>query len=674
MLAMSSVGFQDPRNGQQGEAKISNVRESEICAAPALSLDGQSYHGGEPPTEEESSQVILATLRCLGAKLDNLQNTMKDLPTKVAGLMEQIWLTKAHDYFKHGGTSVGRICPEINRDCVGGRFPPVPLPMRQVDPSWCLQPVFKGGQNKCKEPVFTDACRPQLSQRTHPPFTEQESQCMQPVSTERRSRAVDLRKQPLFIHVHKPQQSLSMHPALPDLPDVHRRPCVQPVIIKGQRQKQNKWSEFDFISRHKVQQSWSVPPVVTDGHDPDNCLKLESECLDEQGKGKLPVLQQVFPDVQGKDGNYKLEPLSPDAQCPDQNYKLESCPPAAQDVPEPTPSTEVDIILEEGAATVDPVMRTNANQDIRRLRATSDHGTIKKIERLQINLTGWNVQTNSRCSENDGQDPSTEPVTKLSHRQKEEMSATPTKDGDRINDPSSSQRHQSGHAEVELYKCPDCGMSFIEHTHFLAHCRIHNQSKVFSCSVCGKCFTNMSSLILHKRFHMDDRLYKCPDCEKSFAQRSDLCRHQMIHTGEKPYGCSECGKRFRVASTLRLHQISHMGQGPYQCTECEKTFPHRARLRSHQRVHNEDKPFECPDCGKHFRMMSQLRVHERSHTGERPYQCTECEKSFAQSSNLYSHQRIHSGEKPYECSECGRRFRRKTHLRKHQRFHTGSFV
>ncbi|KAJ1183256.1 hypothetical protein NDU88_000081 [Pleurodeles waltl] len=451
---MSRVGFQDQpeypnlRNGQQGEANISKGSKGEICAAPVLSLDAQRYPGGEPPTEDQSNQAILATLRCLGIKMDNLQNTMKDLPAKVAGLMEQIWITKAHDYFKNGGTTVGRVRPEISRDCVGSRFPPVPLPLHQVDSSWCVQPVFRGGQNKSKQSAFADARRTPMSRSTHPPLTEQEIQCMQPVNAERHIQPEDLCKQPVFSHGHKPQQSHSTHPASTDVLDVEMRRCIQPVIIEGQRQKLNKWSKMDIVGRHKVQQSRPVPPVVTDGQGLASCFKLEPECVDEQGKGDLQALQQVFPDGQGKDGNYKLEPLSPDAQNAGQNSRLEPRSPATQGAHGSTPNTEADL-LGERAATVDSVRGTSANQGLPHLRATSDNGAINKIERLQIKLTGWKVQSNSKCSEDDGQSPTTEPVKTLSQKQKDEMPEPSSRCGESLN-PSLSQKHQSCCVEAHI--------------------------------------------------------------------------------------------------------------------------------------------------------------------------------------------------------------------------------
>ncbi|XP_069499085.1 uncharacterized protein [Ambystoma mexicanum] len=92
--------------------------------------------------------AMLTILARLEAKIDHLQNNMEDMPIKVTGLMEQIWLTKIQDFLKSGVTSV------------------------ESRPNQGIQTVPTARQNdeqmQCRRKVFPDGRGPRQSLKLEP--------------------------------------------------------------------------------------------------------------------------------------------------------------------------------------------------------------------------------------------------------------------------------------------------------------------------------------------------------------------------------------------------------------------------------------------------------------------------------------------------------------------------
>ncbi|XP_060616243.2 zinc finger and SCAN domain-containing protein 30-like isoform X1 [Anolis sagrei] len=121
----------------------------------------------------------------------------------------------------------------------------------------------------------------------------------------------------------------------------------------------------------------------------------------------------------------------------------------------------------------------------------------------------------------------------------------------------------------------------------------------------------------HQSSPIGENSFSCFECGISFSQRLHLMAHLQIHAGEKPYRCLECGNCFIQKISLMRHQKIHAGVKPYKCTECGKSFMQSTHLKRHLRIHTGEKPFECTDCGRHFSRKDKLMGHQRIHCGQK---------------------------------------------------------
>uniref|UniRef100_A0A8C4QWH8 C2H2-type domain-containing protein n=1 Tax=Eptatretus burgeri TaxID=7764 RepID=A0A8C4QWH8_EPTBU len=237
-------------------------------------------------------------------------------------------------------------------------------------------------------------------------------------------------------------------------------------------------------------------------------------------------------------------------------------------------------------------------------------------------------------------------------------------------------RHLKSHSGIRPFGCDECKKNFFRKSDLVAHQRIHTGERPFKCTKCEKAFGYKSHLVTHIRSHNGARPYTCKECGKCFGENSTLVRHLRCHTGEKPYKCKECGRDFSEKSTLVKHIRSHTGEKPFKCEECGKGFGDKSSLVKHVRCHTGERPYQCSECGKAFSQKNHLTIHFRCHTGEKPYECTQCGKQFTERSSVVKHLRCHTGERPYKCQECSKHFSEKSSLLKHLRRHTGerSFI
>nr|XP_008103990.1 PREDICTED: zinc finger protein with KRAB and SCAN domains 7 isoform X3 [Anolis carolinensis] len=119
---------------------------------------------------------------------------------------------------------------------------------------------------------------------------------------------------------------------------------------------------------------------------------------------------------------------------------------------------------------------------------------------------------------------------------------------------------QSSPIGENSFSCLECGISFSQRLHLMAHLQVHAGEKPYRCLECGNCFIQKISLVRHQKIHAGVKRYKCPECGKSFMQSTHLKRHLRIHTGEKPFECTDCGRNFSRKDKLLGHQRIHCGQ------------------------------------------------------------------------------------------------------------------
>ncbi|XP_069499119.1 zinc finger protein 391-like [Ambystoma mexicanum] len=595
--------------------KECETRSCSFQAASSGSSDTPRPHESQPHTGYLPNMALFATLQRLEAKMDHLHSSMEDMPTKVAGLMKHIWLTKGEEYMKDSATLVEKFSPLMGTDHSFSASPPQ---VNSGEPSSCLQPIFSHGSDQQvdqrMQPVFTDKQMQQQSQCVQEMLAAGQgppNQCIQQGSTDGQRRQNQCVKQIFADEQRTQNQSIQSGFADWQSPGKHLPLRRVLHVAQGQEQKlcskplfPGKKNPDDTVKREPLCSGEQVREVsrvlqeaFPDEHVPELNYSIETLCIDEQGQDQNYKLESMFPVGQNQDQNYKLEPLSPDGQVPDQKHNCEPLYPDVQGTLDPLPSLGSYTPSAAGAAFIDSMGKINANPGIPLYNATSDHAA-RFLRENECLIKGG------------------------------------------------------------PHTCTNCEKSFIQRSQLLAHMRIHSEGEAFSCNVCGKGCSSQSSLIVHKRTHMSERRYK-------------HSQHQKAPTGEMPYKCTDCGKYFRLISQLNVHKRYHTGERPYQCASCDKSFINKAHLDTHQRIHTGERPYQCMLCDKTFTQISHLYIHQRTHTGERPYQCVLCKKNFTQSSSLLTHQRIHSGEKPYKCTECGKHFRRTTHLNQHQRIHSG---
>ncbi|XP_069499075.1 uncharacterized protein [Ambystoma mexicanum] len=255
-----------------------------------------------PSTWHAPNTGLLNMLQNLQAKMDHLQNTLEDMPLKVAEIMKQSWLTKGQDCLKQR-MSVQAVSPAMSRDCNRQIFPPPPLPGNAGEPGLCLQQLFTDGQ------------------------LQQKNQCIQPVITGGQS-----------------QQKQCITPVISDGQVRHKR-CIQASFGDWHCLQQNQTIESSFADAQRPEESQRTQPVFTDEQDPDQSIKLAPLCPGGKWLEGSHIWQQRFHKAQGLDPKYKK-----DAWCSDE-----------QGPGEPSISLGSDTLPASETAFIDSLARRNEN-------------------------------------------------------------------------------------------------------------------------------------------------------------------------------------------------------------------------------------------------------------------------------------------------------------------------
>ncbi|XP_069499073.1 uncharacterized protein [Ambystoma mexicanum] len=182
-----------------------------VASTEGSSQNQQRMDDSVPPTGHVPNMATIAMLQQLQAKMDHLQNTLEDMPLKVAEIMKQIWLTKGPEYLNKCVMSVNIVCPETGKDGDAHAGPAPPPTDSAAQPSMCLDQGFIDGHrqpNKGIQPVITDQKR-------------QNNQWLQPAVGDWYCRKQSPDIQPSFINGQSSRETLCPQPVLTDGQDQH---------------------------------------------------------------------------------------------------------------------------------------------------------------------------------------------------------------------------------------------------------------------------------------------------------------------------------------------------------------------------------------------------------------------------------------------------------------------
>ncbi|XP_078527942.1 uncharacterized protein LOC144802558 [Lissotriton helveticus] len=653
----------------------------------------------EPISGNLPHVILLSLLEQLEAKLDKLQNTLEDVPSRVAGLMEQIWIAKGLDYLENGGVSLEMGSPVVVRDCSLSRSRPVNLsvrakevnqclqstspPGRDPQPNKCLQSMSPHGheskQSQCLQPLSPDGLGPQQdctvsrcspssvqvipgepSLRLLPRFDggqeQQQDQYIQ-LEPEEHKQWEHVKKEPLYVDSWDPQQNICLQPLFHKGREPQRNHCRQPMLpdgegptqllkqellwFDGEGQQQNVCRKPAFREAQSMQLNTCLQQMLSDAHEPHQNCKIESmhfEALNPDLSYKLTPLSP-----EDYDHNYKQEPLHHEYR--DENSDLQPTCADAQGpsgsssfLPQNAPETD-------GAIARDPKEKGNTDADGLLLKA------IPAQQSQTESMNGKEKRKDSGGRKNF--------AYKMNERKHQGIHRR-----ENLNNKTLLARQKRICTSLRAYACAECKKTFTGKTHLLLHEQTHTDRYPYTEHEMR--FADKST---HEKTHSGERPFHCNICEKSFTQKGNLLQHQRIHTGEKPHDCKVCAKRFSRKTTLVRHQSVHTGERPYHCTVCSKPFSQKANLVLHQRTHTGERPYHCTVCSKCFAHQGNLVLHQKTHTGERPYHCTVCSKGFTLKAALVRHQVTHTGQRLYHCTVCSKSFDLKASLERHQRTH-----
>ncbi|XP_078506466.1 uncharacterized protein LOC144765880 [Lissotriton helveticus] len=666
-------------NGPSSRSQIDAQRD---CEMEALS--------GNP-----SNMILLSILEQLEAKLDNLQNTLQDVPSRVAGLMEQIWIAKGLDHLENGAVSLERVSPVVVRDCPLSRSPPINLSVRAKEVNPCLQSTSSPGRdqqpNQCLQPLSPHGHEPKQSQCLQPltphGHEPKQSQCLQPLSPAGPGPRQDGTVSgcpPPDVQVIPGEASLRLSPVFDDGQEPQQDQCIQLVFPVEQEQEEHvkkeplyadSWGAQENVclqpllhEGHEPQRNPCRQPVLPDGEGPSELLKQELLWFDGDGQRqnvcRHPAFQedqslqlntclQVLSDAHEPHQNSKTEPMHLEALSPergykleppspedyDQNYKQEPLHPENQDENSDLQPTCADAQGPSGSSSFLPQNVPDndgaiARDPLERGNTDADGLLLKAIPAQQPTTESMNGKEKLKAS--GGRKNFAYKMNEGKHRGMQRR--------ENFNNKILLTWQKRIGTSLRAYACAECKKTFTGKTHLLLHEQTHTDWYPYT-----EHEMRFADKATHEKTHSGERPFHCNVCEKSFTQKGNLLQHQSVHTGEKPYHCTVCSKRFAYKAHLVRHQRTHTGERPYRCTVCSKRFSWKASLVRHQSVHTGQRLYHCTVCSKRFSQNETLVRHQRTHTGERPYHCTVCSKRFSQKATLVRHQSVHTGQRLYHC-------------------------
>ncbi|XP_069499056.1 uncharacterized protein [Ambystoma mexicanum] len=252
--------------------------------AEGSSQNPQTISEFVPPKGHFPSIGVLATLKHLQEKMDHLQNTMEDMPLKVAEIMKQSWLTKGPDYLKMSEQTVGAAS---GRECNLKGFPPTLFHGNRAELNLCLQQVFSDVQSqnriKCTTPVNNDGCK-KANQCIQPGITdgqgEQENQYIQPVFGDWQCQQQSRDERPSFFDEQSLEESVCSQPVFTEVQDPDQSIKLEPLSPKEKEQEENQGQRQVLCLGRGQVPSYKVDQWCSSGEGPaEPSISLASSTL-----------------------------------------------------------------------------------------------------------------------------------------------------------------------------------------------------------------------------------------------------------------------------------------------------------------------------------------------------------------------------------------------------------
>ncbi|XP_069083731.1 zinc finger protein interacting with ribonucleoprotein K-like [Pleurodeles waltl] len=530
-------------------------------------------HQLEPLSGNLPNVILLSMLEKLDVKLDNLQNTLEDVPSRVAGLMEQIWIAQGQYHLDNGSVSLEVVSPVTVGEYSSSRSPLVPLSVRAREQNQYLQPT--------------------------PPYgcEQQQSQLLKPLSPCGR----------------EPQQNCTVSSCPPDIPVIPCEPSLGllPVTDDEQEPQQDQYIQLVIPDEHKPEEHLQKELLHADSWDPQQNFFMQPSIHEEHGPQQNNCRQPVLLDEKEPD---EQDLLWFDREGPLQNHCIH-------------PAFEEDQSLEHNACLQQVLSAHEQHQSCKTKPMHPENPDPPQSQRESLN--GKEIQHASAGRKNFAH--------RMNEKKHQRSHKSESSNNDALLGPKRKQSglgaypcaectktftgkthlllHEKTHTGLRQCPYPEQETRSADEATLIHHEITHKGVRPFHCNICGKSFTQKGNLQRHHRTHTGEKPYQCSLCFMRFAYKESLVCHHTIHTRVKPYHCPVCGKGFDRKERLAGHQSAHPGEKPYQCSVCAKRFNRKRTLAHHQITHR--RPFHCSECRKSFDCKEQLLGHQRIHTGKR---------------------------------------------------------